>query len=118
MATWGQRLTALLVDWALAMALAAVATLGASLTSMGPERYAPMVVFFLHKSLLTGFTGSSLGQLIAGIGVTRVDRTLIPWWVAFVRTFMICLVLPALVIGADRRSLNDMMLRTVVVRRR
>ena len=118
LATWGQRITALVLDWAIAMALATAITWGAALTSLGPERFATLVVFFLQKSLFTALTGSSLGQLIVGFGVTRTDRTTIPWWGAALRTLMICLVIPAAVIGEDRRSLNDMMLRAVVVRRR
>lgn len=118
LATWGQRLTALVLDWAISMALATAITWGAVLSGLGPERFATLVVFFLQKSLLTSLTGSSLGQLIVGIGVTRTDGTPVAWWAVVVRTFMICLVIPALVIGDDRRSLNDMMLRTVVVKRR
>lgn len=117
-ATWGQRSTALVLDWAIAMALATAITWGAALTSLGPERFATLIVFFLQKSLFTALTGSSPGQLIVGIGVTRIDRTALPWWVAVVRTLMICLVVPAAILGEDRRSLNDIMLRTVVVRRR
>lgn len=117
-ATWGQRLTALVLDWAISMAFAALVTWGAVLSGTGPERFGTLVVFFLEKSLFTILTGSSLGQLIVGIGVTRIDGTPIPWWAAIVRTFMICLVIPALVIGVDRRSLNDMVLRSVVVKRR
>lgn len=117
-ASWGQRFTALVLDWAIAMALATAITWGAALTSLGPERFATLIVFFLQKSLFTALTGSSLGQLIVGIGVTRLDRTAIPWWAAVVRTLMICLVIPALILGEDRRSLNDIMLRAVVVRRR
>lgn len=118
LAPWGQRLTALVLDWAIAMALATAITWGAALTGLGPERFASLVVFFLMKSVSTILTGSSPGQLVVGIGVTRTDGTAIPWWAAVVRTLMICLVVPALVIGEDRRSLNDMMLRAVVVRRR
>lgn len=118
LATWGQRLTALVLDWAISMALAVLITWGAVLSGTGPEKFATLVVFFLEKSLFTVLTGSSLGQLIVGIGVTRTDARPLPWWAAVVRTLMTCLVIPAVVIGADRRSLDDMMLRAVVVRRR
>ena len=118
LATWGQRLTALVLDWAISMGLATLITWGAVLNGIGPERFGIMVVFFLEKSVFTALTGSSLGQTIVGIGVTRIDGTAIPWWAAVVRTLMICLVIPAAVIGEDRRSLNDMMLRAVVVKRR
>lgn len=118
LASWTQRITALVLDWAIATAFAVVLTWGAVLSGTGPERFATMGVFFVEKAVLTALTGSSLGQLIVGIGVVRVDGDAIPWWVAVVRTALICVVLPAVVIGADRRSLNDMLLRTVVVRRR
>lgn len=118
LASWGQRITALVVDWAVAMLVAALITWGAVLSSTGPEKFATLIVFFIEKALLTGLTGSSLGQRIVGIGVTRVDGRPVSFWAAVVRTLMVCLVLPAVVIGPDRRSLNDMMLRTVVVKRR
>jgi len=118
LASWGQRITALVVDWAVAMLVAALITWGAVLSSTGPEKFATLIVFFIEKALLTGLTGSSLGQRVVGIGVTRVDGHPVSFWAAVVRTLMICLVLPAVVIGPDRRSLNDMMLRTVVVKRR
>ncbi|SDB80090.1 RDD family protein [Raineyella antarctica] len=118
LATWGQRATALVLDWAISTALAVLITWGAVLNGSGPERFATLVVFFLEKTVTTALTGSSIGQLIVGIGVTRANGTAIPWWVAVVRTFMICLVIPAAVIGDDRRSLNDMMLRALVVKRR
>ncbi|WOQ15908.1 RDD family protein [Raineyella sp. W15-4] len=118
LASWGQRITALIVDWAVAMLVAALITWGAVLSSTGPEKFATLIVFFIEKALLTGLTGSSLGQRVVGIGVTRVDGRPVSFWAAIVRTLMVCLVLPAVVIGPDRRSLNDMMLRTVVVKRR
>lgn len=118
LASWGQRITALVVDWAVAMLVAALITWGAVLSSTGPEKFATLIVFFIEKALLTGLTGSSLGQRVVGIGVTRVDGHPVSFWAAIVRTLMVCLVLPAVVIGPDRRSLNDMMLRTVVVKRR
>lgn len=118
LATWGQRVTALVVDWAVAMLLAVLVTWGGVLSSTGPAKFATLVIFFLEKALLTGLTGSSLGQRLVGIGVTRTDGRPIPFGVAIVRTLMICVVIPAVVIGTDRRSLNDMLLRTVVVKRR
>ncbi|WOP17590.1 RDD family protein [Raineyella sp. LH-20] len=118
LASWGQRITALVLDWAVAMLVASLITWGAVLSSTGPEKFATLIVFFVEKALLTGLTGSSLGQLIVRIGVTRTDGQPISFWVAIVRTLMICVVIPAVVIGADRRSLNDMLLHTMVVKRR
>lgn len=75
-------------------------------------------VFFLHKSVFTALAGSSPGQLLARIGVTRIDGQPIGWGRAVLRTAMICMVVPALVVGAERRGLNDLVLGTVVVNRR
>ena len=52
--------------------------------------------------------GSGSARGWAHIGVLR----------ALARQAMICLVLPTIVIGAERRALNDLALGTVVVNRR
>lgn len=88
------------------------------LTDQGWRAWMILAVFFVEKALLTALTGSSFGQLLAGVGVTRTDRSAVGWWRPVVRAALICLVLPALVIGAERRSLADLALGTVVVRRR
>ena len=77
-----------------------------------------LAVFFVEKALLTAFTGSSFGQLITGVGVTRVGGSPLGWWRALARAAMVSIVLPAVVIGSDRRGLNDLLLDSVVVTRR
>ena len=53
-----------------------------------------------------------------GIGVTKVDGKPVGVGASFLRTAMICVVLPALIVGPDRRGLDDVLVGTVVVRRR
>ena len=77
-----------------------------------------LAVFFAQKALLTGLTGSSFGQLITGVGVTLTNGRPIGWGRALARSAMVALVVPAVVVGADRRGLDDLALGTVVVRRR
>lgn len=77
-----------------------------------------MTVFFVQSALLTGLAGGSFGQILAKIGVARLDRQPIGIWRGFARQAMICLVLPTIVIGAERRALNDLVLGTVVINRR
>ena len=77
-----------------------------------------LAVYFVQKAVLTALTGSSFGQLISRIGVTRVDGTPIGALRAIARSAMVCLVVPAVVIGPDRRGINDLLLGTVVVNRR
>ena len=78
----------------------------------------PLVVFFIEASILTALTGASFGQLLAKIGVARLDGTPVRWWQSVVRAGLKCLVIPVLVVGAERRNLADLMLGTVIVNRK
>lgn len=84
----------------------------------GWKSFMILAVFFVQASILTLFTGGSFGQLLAGIGVIRLDGQTLGTWRPIVRTLLKCLVIPVVVVGAERRHLADMMLNTVVVRRR
>ena len=88
------------------------------LTEHGWKAWMVLTVYFVQKALLTALTGSSFGQLVSRIGVTRVDGRPIGAVRAIVRSALVCLVLPAAVIGPDRRGLDDLLLGTVVVNRR
>lgn len=117
-ASWGSRLGALMIDWSASM-LVAMGLFGtAVLTGSGWRTWMTMAVFFVEKSLLTALTGSSFGQLISGVGVTTTNGRPIGAVRAVIRTALICLVIPAVVVGRDRRALNDLLLGTVAVRRR
>ena len=77
-----------------------------------------MAVYLVEASVLTALAGGSFGQLIARIGIVRLNGQHIGWWRAIVRTAMKCLVLPAVVVGAERRALTDLLLGTVVINRK
>lgn len=118
LAPWGARLSALLIDWSACM-IVAMSMFGVGvLTERGWRSWMILACYFVEKSLLTALTGSSFGQLITKVGVTRLGGGPLEWWRAVVRTLSVCLVVPAIVIGAERRGLNDILLGTVVVRRR
>lgn len=118
LASWGSRLGALVLDWGASMIVALGAFGGGVLTESGWRAWMILAVFTVQKALLTALTGSSFGQLISRIGVIRVDGSPIGWGRAFARAVLVALVVPAIVIGADRRGLNDLLLGTVVVNRR
>lgn len=118
LARWGSRLGALVLDWGASMAVAVGAFGGGVLTESGWKAWMVLAVFFVEKALLTAFTGSSFGQLISRIGVVRTDGTPIGFGRAIARAALVCLVLPAVVVGTDRRGLDDLLLGTVVVNRR
>lgn len=118
LAGWWPRIGALVGDWAASMVIA-VGLFGAGvMTGGGWRAWMILTVFFVESSVLTTLTGSSFGQLIARIGVVRVDGRPLGWWRPTARTFLKCLVIPHVVVGAERRTLTDMLLGTVVVNRR
>lgn len=118
LASWGSRLGALVLDWGASMAVAVGAFGGGVLTESGWRAWTVLAVYFVQKAVLTAFTGSSFGQLVSGIGVTRLGGGPIGLVRAVARAAMVCLVVPAVVVGPERRGLHDLALGTVVVRRR
>lgn len=118
LATWNSRISALFIDWGASMVVALGAFGVGVMTESGWRAWMPLTVFFVQKALLTALTGGSFGQLITRIGVTRLDGGPVGWWRSVVRAAMVCAVLPAVVVGAERRGLDDLVLGTVVVRRR
>lgn len=74
-----------------------------------------IVVFFAEVWVLTGLLGYSAGQLICGIRVARLDgKPVGPLW-SFVRTALLCLLIPAVIWDRDYRGLHDRAANTVVV---
>ncbi|WP_130864981.1 RDD family protein [Acidipropionibacterium timonense] len=118
LASWNRRIGALVVDWAASMAVAAGIFGPSVLRGGGWVVWMPMAVFFVESTVLTAITGGSFGQLLARIAVVRLDGPApLGWWRSAARTAMKCLVIPALVIGAERRGLDDLVLGSVVVAR-
>lgn len=117
LATWGKRVTALVVDWAactiLTWALVRTGVLG-EVTFVG---MITMALFFVEATCGTAFAGGSFGQVLARVRIVRLDGEPIGIWRAAVRTALVCLVLPALVIGVHRRGLHDLAMGTVVITR-
>jgi uncharacterized RDD family membrane protein YckC len=118
LASWRARIAALLVDWGTSMVVAVFAFGVGVLRDGGWRAWMILTVFFVQKSVLTALAGGSFGQILAKVAVVRLDGGKLGWWRAIARTAMVCVVLPAVVIGAERRGLNDLVLGTVVVRRR
>ena len=118
LASWRARIAAMIGDWAASMVVA-IAMFGTGvLTDSGWRSFMNMAVYFVEASVLTALAGGSFGQLIARIGIVRLDGHHIGWWRAIVRTAMKCLVIPAVVIGAERRALTDLLVGTVVINRK
>ena len=118
LASWRARVAALLLDWAASMAVA-VGLFGAGVVTGSDWRtWMTLAVFFVESTLLVTVASGSFGQLICRIAVVRLDTRPVGFPRALLRQALICLALPPLIIGPDRRGLQDLAANTVVVNRR
>lgn len=118
LATWRARIAALLLDWAACMAVAVLLFGTEVLTGSGWRSWMILTTFFLQSTLLSWLVGGSLGQVICRLAVVRLDRRPLGIARAVLRAGLVSLALPALVIGPDRRGLQDLAAGTVVINRR
>jgi uncharacterized RDD family membrane protein YckC len=109
-ASLGRRVLALLVDWLLSVLVAS-----AFLDGLGS--FGPLVVFAVVQVLLVGTVGFSVGHRLLGLVVVRADGRAAGPVAALLRTLLLLLVVPALVLDEDSRGLHDRVADTVVVRR-
>ncbi|MEJ7633325.1 RDD family protein [Aeromicrobium sp.] len=104
----GRRIGALFIDWIIA-ALSAAALTGSAYAGAGSaDAFVPLGAFFVEVSLLTGLLGTTIGKRIFGLRVERPDGRGVGMPRAIVRTALLCLVIPALVMTDDKRGLHDL----------
>ena len=97
----------------------AVAIFGtAVVTGSGWQAWMILATFFVESTLLVTLASGSFGQLVCRIAVVRLDTKPVGFPRAALRQALICLALPPLIIGPDRRGLQDLAATTVVVNRR
>ena len=114
-ASMGRRLSALMVDWIVAtLTTGMLFPLFAS--SLAPS-LTRLAIFVLEVGLMTALTGASIGQRLFGIRVVSYpDQYFLLPSKAFLRTLLIALVLPALVIDNESRGLHDRFTKSQVIR--
>jgi len=117
LAPWQSRITALAVDWAASMAVAAGLFGSGVLFGGGWRAWMILTVYLVESAVLSALTGGSFGQLLTRIAVFRLDATPLGFGRALLRAGLVCMVVPALVVGPDRRGLHDVAVGTVVIRR-
>lgn len=118
LATWRARIAALLLDWAVCMGVAVLLFGPGVITESGWRAWMTLTAFFVQSTLLSWLVGGSLGQLICRLAVVRLDRKPLGIARAVLRAALVSLALPALVIGPDRRGLQDLAAGTVVINRK
>ena len=116
---WSRRLVALLIDW-IACSLITIAFFyhpSGHMTTVftEPRPWTPLV-FGIQDFLLTATAGFTLGKRLMGLRVMRLDGAPVGFLFAAIRTILIMLVVPAMMMDRDLRGLQDKAARTVVVR--
>lgn len=107
-ASLGRRLIGLIIDWAIASAI------GYWLIGGGP--WLTLGVFAAEHILLIGTLGCTIGHRIGGFRIVRVGGGQPgPLW-ALVRTVLLCVFIPALLMDRDLRGMHDRAANTVPVR--
>lgn len=105
------RLVALVLDWLLALVIA-----GLFLSRWNGSGLMNLAVFFVLSVLMVGFFGRTIGHWVMGLQVQTMDGRPAGFGKAFVRTLLLCLVIPPLVSDEDQRGLHDRAVDTVLVR--
>jgi uncharacterized RDD family membrane protein YckC len=116
---WPRRLGALLIDWVVCSVIT-IAFLyhpqaGHTASVLTQPRLWTPAVFAVADCLLTAFTGFTIGKRLLGLRVVRLDGRPVGLPRALVRTLLLMLVVPAMMMDRDLRGLQDKAANTVVV---
>nr|WP_253272592.1 RDD family protein [Arsenicicoccus sp. oral taxon 190] len=117
MAPLGRRVLALLVDWLLCLTIA-IGLFRMPIGATGGQSFIPLAVLYVEYVLLVGTLGATIGHRLLGLHVRRVDGGPVGLVGAALRTFLMVLVIPAVVWDGDGRGLHDKAVGTVIVRTR
>ncbi|MEU6749273.1 RDD family protein [Spirillospora sp. NPDC046719] len=113
-ASYGRRLFALFIDWALSTLVAS--GLAAALDWSAPQRSLwTLVIFGIQAWLLTATIGTTIGKRLCGIRVVRLDGRPVGFLMGFARSLLLVLVVPALIWDRDYRGMHDRASNTAVV---
>jgi uncharacterized RDD family membrane protein YckC len=116
-ATFGARILAFLVDAVLADVLAIVINGGPHTSDR--QNLTSYLAFLAIEIVFVALAGQTPGMRVVGVAVVRQDgqgRPFIGW--VLLRTLMIAIVAPALVIDTNGRAMSDRAAGTVMLRTR
>ena len=113
-ASLGRRLLALVIDWTMCRLIAGLLS-----PNVIPENnFSTLIIFFIEVCLFTIAFGASAGQRFMAIKVvTFPDQHRVKVARVILRTFLICLVLPA-IFTKNGRPLHDHFANSQTVRER
>lgn len=108
MATAARRAVALVIDWFLA--------LGVSWLLFDSDAIATLLVFAAMHVIGLTLLATTVGKAVCRIQVVRVGGRPAGLLRILLRTALLCLVLPAVVVGPDGRGMHDKLADTVEIR--
>jgi len=109
----GRRLGAIAIDWAIAYLITFAFFRGADPIASSWVNLAVFAVLtIVFELVLLG----SPGHLLLRMRVVPVRGGRLAPWKPFVRTLLLCLVIPALIPDGDQRGLHDRLAATLLVR--
>ncbi|MFI0444899.1 RDD family protein [Actinomadura sp. 6N118] len=113
-AGYGRRIVALLID------LLVAALIGAFLANVldwspGTRSLANTGIFALQAWLLTATLGMTIGKRLTGIRVIRLDGKPVGLGWSLARTFLLVLIIPAMIWDRDYRGMHDRASNTIVI---
>lgn len=110
----GKRALAILLDWFASTGVVLV-VLGASAYLTTEGSLTILGVFYAEIVILTWLLMGSFGQMIMGLRVVDLDGQRLAFWRIAFRTFLICLVIPAVVQDSQGRGLHDRIVGSIVI---
>lgn len=114
-AGFGRRFGALALDWLVSTAVALLLVGSAGYLS-NDASLATLGVFATEVALFTWLMGASFGQRVLGLAVVRTNGSRLSLGRAVLRTLLLCLVIPAVVMDSYGRGLHDRAVDSVVIR--
>lgn len=105
----GRRIAALLIDWGAAVLI--------SVAFFQYDPWATLAIFAVEQAVFLLVINASPGHLILGMRVVPIAGGYLGVWRPFVRTILLCLVIPAVIWDTDQRGMHDRLIGTVLVRR-
>ncbi|MET0425950.1 MAG: RDD family protein [Actinoplanes sp.] len=112
-ASFGRRLGALLIDWALATVIASF-----FVASLAANPWPQLGIFVVAHAFFVGLFGQTLGMALLGIRcVSIADGGAIGLPRALLRGLLIALLIPAMISDGNGRGLHDRAVNSVMVRK-
>ena len=105
----GRRFAALAINWASAVVI--------SVAFFNYDPFATLAIFAAAQAIFLLTANGSVGHLALGMRVVPIAGGYLGVWRPFVRTVLLCLVIPAVIWDRDQRGMHDRLIGTVLVRR-